>query len=70
MPKELIESELFGWEKGVFPGTHSKRTGKFEETSSGTLFLDEIGELELSLQAKLFRVYPGKRNTAPLEAAE
>ena len=60
MPKELIESELFGLEKGVFPGTHSKWTGKFEETSSGTLFIDEIGELELSLQAKLFRAIQEK----------
>ena len=65
MPKELIESELFGWEKGVFPGLHSKRTGKFEEASSGALFLDEIGELELSLQAKLFRVIQEKELEPP-----
>ncbi len=60
LPKELIESELFGCERGVFPGAFSKRTGKFEEASSGTLFLEEIGDLELSLQAKLFRVIRDK----------
>jgi DNA-binding NtrC family response regulator len=65
MPKELIDSELFGWDKGVFSGTHTRRTGKFEEASSGTLFLDEIGELELSLQAKLFRVIQEKELEPP-----
>lgn len=56
IPKELIESELFGYEKGAFTGASSRRTGKFEEAEGGTIFLDEIGELELSLQAKLLRV--------------
>jgi DNA-binding NtrC family response regulator len=56
IPRELIESELFGYEKGAFTGATSRRTGKFEESSGGTIFLDEIGELELSLQAKLLRV--------------
>ncbi len=56
IPRELIESELFGYEKGAFTGAIEKRVGRFEEASGGTLFLDEIGELELSLQAKLLRV--------------
>ncbi len=56
MPRDLIESELFGYEKGAFTGAVSTRIGKFEEASGGTVFLDEIGELELSLQAKLLRV--------------
>ncbi len=56
IPKELIESELFGYEKGAFTGAHSRRVGRFEEASGGTIFLDEIGELDLSLQAKLLRV--------------
>jgi DNA-binding NtrC family response regulator len=56
IPRELMESELFGYEKGAFTGAISRRTGKFEEASGGTVFLDEIGELELALQAKLLRV--------------
>lgn len=56
IPKELIESELFGYEKGAFTGASSRRIGRFEEAEGGTIFLDEIGELELSLQAKLLRV--------------
>jgi DNA-binding NtrC family response regulator len=56
IPRELLESELFGFEKGAFTGAITKRIGKIEEASDGTLFLDEIGELELSLQAKLLRV--------------
>jgi two-component system response regulator HydG len=60
MPKELVEFELFGWEKGSFPGTFSRRMGKFEEATNGTLFLDEIGDLELSLQSKLLRVLQEK----------
>jgi DNA-binding NtrC family response regulator len=56
IPKELLESELFGYEKGAFTGAHSRRIGKFEEAHKGTLFLDEIGEMDISLQAKLLRV--------------
>ncbi|MBL0316159.1 MAG: sigma-54-dependent Fis family transcriptional regulator [Flavobacteriales bacterium] len=56
IPKELLESELFGHEKGSFTGANEKRIGKFEEANGGTIFLDEIGELELALQAKLLRV--------------
>lgn len=56
IPKELIESELFGHEKGAFTGAVGRRIGKFEEAEGGTIFLDEIGEMDLSLQAKLLRV--------------
>jgi DNA-binding NtrC family response regulator len=56
IPSELIESELFGHEKGAFTGASSTKIGKFEEAQGGTLFLDEIGELDLSLQSKLLRV--------------
>lgn len=56
IPAELIESELFGHERGSFTGAISRRLGKFEEANGGTIFLDEIAELELSLQAKLLRV--------------
>ncbi len=56
IPKELLESELFGYEKGAFTGASSRRIGKFEEAEGGTVFLDEIGELEPSMQAKLLRV--------------
>jgi DNA-binding NtrC family response regulator len=56
LPNELIESELFGVERGAFTGAHASRTGKFERADGGTLFLDEIGELPLLAQAKLLRV--------------
>ena len=56
IPRELMEAELFGYEKGAFTGAVSLRIGRFEEASEGTMFLDEIGELDLSLQAKLLRV--------------
>jgi DNA-binding NtrC family response regulator len=56
IPRELMESELFGFEKGAFTGAVARRIGKIEEASSGSLFFDEIGELDLGLQAKLLRV--------------
>jgi two-component system nitrogen regulation response regulator GlnG len=56
IPRDLIESELYGHEKGSFTGAVDRRPGKFELASSGTLFLDEIGEMPLELQAKLLRV--------------
>jgi len=56
IPDTLLESELFGYEKGAFTGAVSRNAGKFEQANKGTLFLDEIGEMELSLQAKILRV--------------
>lgn len=56
LPANLIESELFGYEKGAFTDAKTKKEGLFEQAQSGTIFLDEIGELELGLQAKLLRV--------------
>ncbi|MDH5768681.1 MAG: sigma-54 dependent transcriptional regulator [Nitrospirota bacterium] len=56
MPRELIESELFGCERGAYTGAFSRRIGRFEEASGGTILLDEIGELKPPLQAKLLRV--------------
>lgn len=61
IPKDLLESELFGHEKGSFTGAYQRRIGKFEQAHGGTLFLDEIGELDLSLQAKLLRVIQSKQ---------
>ncbi len=55
IPSELIESELFGHEKGSFTSAHKQRTGKFEQAHGGTLFLDEIGDMSLSAQSKVLR---------------
>ncbi len=60
IPNELIESELFGHEKGSFTGATSRRIGRFEEADGGTLFLDEIGEMDPNLQTKLLRVLQEK----------
>ena len=56
IPSELIESELFGYEKGAFTGANARKIGKFEEASKGTLFLDEIGDMDLNMQSKILRV--------------
>lgn len=56
IPRELIESELFGYEKGAFTGAIARKAGKFEEANGGSIFLDEIAELDLSVQSKLLRV--------------
>jgi two-component system, NtrC family, response regulator AtoC len=63
IPKDLLESELFGHEKGSFTGSVGRRIGKFEEAHKGTLFLDEIGEMDVSMQAKLLRVLQEKEIT-------
>jgi two-component system nitrogen regulation response regulator NtrX len=56
IPDELIESELFGHERGAFPGAHSQKKGKFDLADGGTIFLDEIGDMSLRTQAKVLRV--------------
>jgi two-component system response regulator AtoC len=56
LPEELLESELFGYERGAFTGASSRKAGKFEVASGGTIFLDEIGEMSPKLQAKLLQV--------------
>ena len=63
IPKELIESEMFGYEKGSFTGANTRKIGKFEEAGKGTIFLDEIGEMDLNMQAKLLRVLQEKELT-------
>jgi two-component system response regulator AtoC len=60
IPRELLESELFGHERGSFTGAHQRKLGKFEVAKDGTIFLDEVGELEMLLQAKLLRVIQQK----------
>lgn len=63
IPSELIESELFGHEKGAFTGAIARRIGKFEEATGGTIFLDEIGEMDINMQSKLLRVLQEKELT-------
>ena len=60
LPKDLLESEMFGHERGAFSGAHKMKLGRFELAEGGTLFLDEISEIDLSLQAKLLRALEGK----------
>src|SRR3979490_2726752 len=55
IPSTLLESELFGHEKGAFTGAHERRVGRFEQAQGGTLFLDEIGEIDATIQIKLLR---------------
>lgn len=55
IPRDLLESELFGYEKGAFTGADSRKTGKFALAHKGTIFLDEVGEMDMALQAKLLR---------------
>jgi DNA-binding NtrC family response regulator len=61
LPHELIESELFGHEKGAFTGAAARRKGKFEQADGGTLFLDEIGDMSANVQAKLLRALEERR---------
>ncbi|MFQ6008042.1 MAG: sigma-54-dependent transcriptional regulator [Candidatus Zixiibacteriota bacterium] len=72
IPRELLENELFGSEKGAFTGAHARKMGKFEIANTGTIFLDEIGDMDLALQAKLLRVLQEKNferlgGTRPIE---
>jgi DNA-binding NtrC family response regulator len=63
LPETLLESELFGYERGAFTGAERQRTGKFEEARGGTVFLDEIGDIPLNVQTKLLRVLQEKQVT-------
>lgn len=65
IPRDLLEAELFGWEKGAFTGAKDKHTGKIESANGGTVFLDEISELDMNLQAKLLR-FMQDRQFSPL----
>jgi two-component system response regulator AtoC len=69
IPESLLESELFGYEKGAFTGAYQRKSGLFERSHGGTVFLDEIGEMPLSLQAKLLRVLQ-ERVVTPLGGFE
>jgi two-component system, NtrC family, response regulator AtoC len=63
IPKELVESEMFGYEKGAFTGANGRKTGRFEDAGRGTIFLDEIGEMDLNMQSKLLRAIQEKEFT-------
>jgi two-component system nitrogen regulation response regulator NtrX len=69
IPEELIESELFGHNKGSFTGAHENKVGKFQKADAGTLFLDEVGDMSLRTQAKVLRVIEEQR-FEPVGAAE
>ena len=56
IPKDLLEAELFGYEKGAFTGANQRQLGRFEQANEGTLFLDEIGDMQVELQTRLLRV--------------
>src|SRR5205085_8555500 len=61
LSSQLLESELFGHEKGAFTGAHERRIGRFEQANGGTLFLDEVAEIDSSTQVKLLRVMSEER---------